>query len=219
MNDRVLIGRIDITDNIVLIRELLCSLADSTIIINLDEDNKIEGEIVVQGTVLLPPPEAVIAEQDGEEFVYDNILNDYYNIPDIQLFVTGIINMLYRGVNVLFYYPDLNPAESVTVPKLLNLFWNKFGLGIGIIGMRDSIYNYKNIPMWLNMLYNVNAVDAYEYLSKYPIDATIFDNYMSRLIEEIRPIDEGSKGKINTIYRLRERLHEKPGVREVFVKT
>jgi hypothetical protein len=219
MDNRVILtGRIDITDNIILIRELLNSLADSTVIINLDEDNKLEGNIVIQGTMLLPPPEAIIAEQDGDEYSYDTILNEYYNIPDIQMFVTGIINMLYRGNNILFYYPDLNPTESITIPKLLNLFWNKFGLGIGIIGIRECSYNYANIPMWLNMLYSVDAISAYEYLSKYPNDAKILDSFMSKLIGDIRPIDEGSENKINTIYRLRKMLHEKPTVREVFVK-
>jgi hypothetical protein len=218
MDNRVLTGRIDITDNPIIIRELLNSLADSTVIINLDEDNKLEGNIVIQGTMLLPPPEAIIAEQDGDEYSYDTILNEYYNIPDMQMFVTGIINMLYRGNNILFYYPDLNPTESITIPKLLNLFWNKFGLGIGIIGIRECSYNYANIPMWLNMLYSVDAISAYEYLSKYPNDAKILDSFMSKLIGDIRPIDEGSENKINTIYRLRKMLHEKPTVREVFIK-
>ena len=219
MDNRVILtGRIDITDNIILIRELLNSLADSTVIINLDEDNKLEGNIVIQGTMLLPPPEAIIAEQDGDEYSYDTILNEYYNIPDMQMFVTGIINMLYRGNNILFYYPDLNPTESITIPKLLNLFWNKFGLGIGIIGIRECSYNFANIPMWLNMLYSVDAISAYEYLSKYPNDAKILDSFMSKLIGDIRPIDEGSESKINTIYRLRKMLHEKPTVREAFVK-
>lgn len=218
MDNRVLNGRIDITDNIILIRELLQSLADSTIIINLDEDNKIEGDIVVQGTMLLPPPEAIIAEQDGDGLLYDSILNDYYNIPDIQMFVSGIINMLYRGVNILFYYPDLNPAESVTVPKLLNLFWNKFGIGIGIINVREGMYNNKNIPMWLNMLYSVGAIEGYEYLSKYPKDAVILDVFLTKLIQEIRPADETIKKKGETIYRLRDRLHEKPTVREALIK-
>ena len=211
-------GRIDITDNIILIRDILNSLADSTVIINLDEDNKLVGDIVIQGTMLLPPPEAIIAEQDGDEFTYDSVMNDYYNIPDLQLFVTGIINSLYQGINILLYYPDLNPAESITVPKLLDLFWNKFGIGIGIIGVREGFYNYKNTPMWLNMLYNVDAINGYQFLTLYPTNAIILDGFMSKLINEIRPIDEGSKGKINTIYRLRERLHEKPTTREVFVK-
>ena len=211
-------GRIDITDNIILIRDILNSLADSTVIINLDEDNKLVGDIVIQGTMLLPPPEAIIAEQDGDELTYDNVMNDYYNIPDLQLFVTGIINSLYQGINILIYYPDLNPAESITVPKLLNLFWNKFGIGIGIIGAREGFYNYKNIPMWLNMLYNVDAINGYQYLTMYPINAIILDGFMSKLINEIRPIDKGSKGKINTILRLRERLHEKANTREVFIK-
>ena len=219
MDNRVILtGRIDITDNIILIRELLNSLADSTVIINLDEDNKLEGNIVIQGTMLLPPPEAIIAEQDGDEYSYDTILNEYYNIPDMQMFVTGIINMLYRGNNILFYYPDLNPTESITIPKLLNLFWNKFGLGIGIIGIRECSYNCANTPMWLNMLYSVDAISAYEYLSKYPNDAKILDSFMSKLIADIRPIDEGPENKINTIYRLRKMLHEKPTVREAFVK-
>ena len=219
MYDRDLLkGRIDITDNIFLIRDILNSLADSTVIINLDEDNKLVGDIVIQGTMLLPPPEAIIAEQDGDELTYDNVMNDYYNIPDLQLFVTGIINSLYQGINILIYYPDLNPAESITVPKLLNLFWNKFGIGIGIIGAREGFYNYKNIPMWLNMLYNVDAINGYQYLAMYPINAIILDGFMSKLINEIRPIDKGSKGKINTILRLRERLHEKANTREVFIK-
>jgi hypothetical protein len=72
--------------------------------------------------------------------------------------------------------------------------------------------------MWLNMLYSVDAISAYEYLSKYPNDAKILDSFMSKLIGDIRPIDEGSENKINTIYRLRKMLHEKPTVREAFVK-
>jgi hypothetical protein len=86
-----------------------------------------------------------MAEQDGDQFAYDAIMDDYYNIKDIQLFVTGIINMLYRGVNVLIYYPDLDPKESITVPKLINLYWNKFGLGIGVLGVSDCYYN-NSIP-------------------------------------------------------------------------
>ena len=210
MNTQVINGRIDITDNIILIRDIIDSLDTSTIIINLDEDNKLIGKQVVQGTILLPPPEAMMAEQDGDEIAYDTILFDYYNTRDLQLYVTGIINTLHNGLNILFYYPNLNPAESVTVPKLLSLFWNMFGLGIGIIGVRDCVYNYSNIPLWLNMLYNANAIDPYEYLTCYPLDINIMDQQMSKLIYDLRPVDTELKDKRNTIYRLRKRLHEHP---------
>jgi hypothetical protein len=85
-----------------------------------------------------------------------------------------------------------------------------FGLGIGIIGVRDCVYNYSDIPLWLNMLYNANAIDPYEYLTCYPLDINIMDQQMSKLIYDLRPVDTELKDKRNTIYRLRKRLHEHP---------
>jgi len=215
MNCQVLYGRIDITDNVEIVRTIINSLDNSAVIINLDEDSRIDGNNVIQGSVLLPPPEAIMAEQDGDQFAYDAIMDDYYNIKDIQLFVTGIINMLYRGVNVLIYYPDLDPKESITVPKLINLYWNKFGLGIGVLGVSDCYYNNNSIPMWLNMLYDANAIGPYEYLCKYPLDAKLLDNYISKLINDIRPAD---KDKSKGIFRLHKRLHDKPNTTEALIK-
>jgi hypothetical protein len=113
----ILIGRIDITDNLDFVKEVLMNPDPNTILINLDEfNNSLNGPYTIQGVELLPPPEAVIAEQESDMEAYDFIYDAWYNQPELNLFVTGLIASLYQGKNILMYYPDLNPAESITIP-------------------------------------------------------------------------------------------------------
>jgi hypothetical protein len=119
MERPILKGRFGITDNFDFVRDLMNVQDSGNIIINLDEDTKFVGNNVITGVVLLPPPEAVMAESDGDEVAYNFILQDYYMSPQVQLYVTGILRNLYLGLNIILYSPDVHSKESVTVPKIL----------------------------------------------------------------------------------------------------
>ena len=214
----ILIGRIEITDNFGFVMEVLSNPDPNTLLINLDEyNNQISGEYVIQGMELLPPPEAIIAEQESDMQAYDYIYDAWYNQPELKLFVAGIIASLYKGKNILLYYPDLNPAESITVPKLMGIFWNKFGIGIGTLGANNCTYRLNCTPLWLSMMYQSNIIGYTEFLIVFPDDAHIQTPEMMRLLYEIRPIGKDLQDCCNQIIRLQRRLKRNPLTKTVFI--
>lgn len=214
----ILIGRIEITDNIGYVKEVLSNPDPSTILINLDEfNNEISGQFTIQGVELLPPPEAVIAEQESDMEAYDFIYDAWYNQPELKLFVTGLIASLYQGRNILMYFPDLNPAESITIPKLLGMFWNKYGIGIGTLGLNNCTYSLNYTPLWLAMMYQCGVIGYVEFLIVFPDDARIQDQEMMRLLTDIRPIGNNIQESVGEILRYQKRLKENPLVRTVFI--
>ena len=213
----ILIGRIEITDNLGFVKEVLTNPEPGTILINLDEfNNEISGQFTIQGVELLPPPEAVIAEQESDMEAYDFIYNAWFEQPELKLFVAGLIASLYQGRNILMYFPDLNPAESITIPKLLNIFWNKYGIGIGTLGLNNCTYRLNCTPLWLNMMYQCGIIGYIEFLVVFPDDAHIQDPEMMRLLNDIRPIGNNTKECIAEILRYQKRLKKNPMTQTVF---
>jgi hypothetical protein len=76
----ILKGSIMITDKIDFIRDILMDNPGNFKVVTLDEDGIIplESKDVLCGTCLLPPMDALIAEQDGDMEMYDAIYNDHF---------------------------------------------------------------------------------------------------------------------------------------------
>ena len=214
----ILIGRIEITDNLGYIKEVIANPAPGTIIINLEEFNtEVSGQYVIQGAELLPPPEAVIAEQESDMEAYDFIYDAWFSQPELNLYVTGLIASLYQGKNIIMYYPDLNPAESITIPKLFEIFWRKYGIGIGITGVQNCTYRLNCTPLWLAMMYQCGVIGYVEFLIVFPDDARIQDPEMMRLLNDIRPIGNNTKECVEDVLRYQKRLKQNPLVKTVFI--
>jgi len=204
----ILKGSIDITDNLQFVQEMISIGNLNLVIINLDEYNdQIRGENVIQGAELLPPPAAVIAEQDGDMTAYNYIYDSWYNDPSIQLFVTGLITTLYRGKNILFYYPELNDQESITIPKLFEMFWRRFGIRFGVTGVSPAYYDFKSTPVWLNLMFQYGVVGVNEYLTLYPDDARIQPREMERLVSIVKPTEQD---KPKAILEYQKKLKQNP---------
>ncbi len=204
----ILKGSIDITDNLQFVQEMISIGNLNLVIINLDEYNEqIKGENVIQGAELLPPPAAVIAEQDGDMTSYNYIYDSWYNEPAIQLFITGLITTLYRGKNILFYYPDLKDQESITIPKMFEMFWRRFGIRFGVIGVSNVYYDFKSTPVWLNLMFQYGVVGVNEYLTLYPDDARIQPREMARLVSIVRPTEQD---KPKAILEYQKKLKQNP---------
>lgn len=213
----ILTGRIDITDNLDFVKEVVFTRPLNTTIINLDEEVKLDSDNVLGGGALLPPPEAIMAEIDGDEPSYDAIYNMYYdNDPFVIHYVSAIINYLYRGNNLLLYYPDLNPTESMTIPKFLKLFWDRYGICIGVINQRDCAYDWKCIPMWLNMMYTARMLPTRDFLLKYPIDARVEEPILELLVNDIRPINKTFIEKKQYVLSLIRKIKQKPELKIPF---
>lgn len=221
----ILTGDIIFTDDKVFVMDMIRQMAP-VIILNLDEfDREIQGQNVAQGQVLLPPPEACMAEADGDAQLYDMILDNYYGTEDIIMFVKGIITNLHQGRTIFLYYPDLNPNESATIPKLGELWMRKFGIRIGMKpkmitrpGMATYLVpmdcacdnNYRHI--WLNLMLGV-SMDAYEFLTLYPAEMQIGNLQMRILFDELWPPFDDYNKNVEFIYDLSKKLKKKPETR------
>lgn len=218
MTERILTGVMDITDNLPLVLDMVQSQIPEVVVINLDEDNLQlkSSQNVLGGVELLPPPEALMAEIDGDEQSYDIIYNMHYEDPFVVQYVTALIGALYRGKRILMYYPTLDPSETKTVQKLINIFWQRYGIGIGVLGRNQGCYDLKCVPMWLKMIYTSRIIGPMEFLAKYPIDAVIEAPVMSLLVDDIRPIDPNPENQHKFVLSLWKHIKEKPNIQIPF---
>lgn len=213
--DTILKGTIFITDSLDFIYN--AKLDGRTKIISLDEDDILmDSKDIIGGTCLLPPIEAKIAEADGNEQLYDSIYCNHLLLPFQQQFVAALISFLYKGGNLILFLPEI--GYNNTSNKLVEHLYRVFGIHPGIVGDKNPqnancYYDATCIPIWLNLIFGVGAISAYEYLYKYPEDAVLSNNeIMNQLILQINPYGESIQDKINYIERFRRLIHKNPRV-------
>lgn len=207
--NNILTGTIYITDDLQLVR----NVPDRTVkIISLDEENRIspnEPNVIV-GTCLLPPMEALIAEVDGDEDLYDAYYLNHLNEPSIQEFIGAIISALYKGISLLMYAPMMK--ENIFVSKLRSHLWALYGIGIGIAGGEPCQFDPRCIPIWLNMIYFANVIGPNEFLLYYPENAYMDDMIINKLIVDIKPMAESYNSRVNELKMFQQRLKKNPNV-------
>lgn len=201
----ILKGDINITNDINLVREILYSNSPDIKIISLDEgcNLPLDHPNVLGGVCLLPPMDALIAEADGDEQTFDVIYFNHFTEPFVEQFVIALIIFLYYGGHLIMYHPELN---SPTGQKLLKMFWNRYGIGIGIVGSTVCTFDGSCVPIWLGYLYMIHSISSYEFLLLYPEDALIPQNIIDELLMDLSPFGDNYQQKIETFVRLRSRL-------------
>ena len=183
-------------------------------IVSLDEDGILNRDpSILVGTCLLPPVDAMIAEADGNEQLYDTIYSNHLLEPYQQQFISALLAYLYIGGNLLLFLPELG---TCTKEKLVYHLYAKYGIHPGIIGSQDPykanwVIDLKCIPLWLNMIYTVHAISAYDFLKAYPADAQINNPVVLReLVMELHPYEETYNEKVDNILRLHKLIHNNP---------
>lgn len=204
-------GHIDITDNIQFVTDLIMNPVHGMVIINLDEDVRLKGDNVIGGAELLAPPDAMQAEVDGDEQLYDAIYLNYFNQPNINQYMMGIVHFLYEGGSIVMYYETLDINGSKTIAKLLNIIWMKYGIGVGIAGQAPGRFNEQYLPLWLSLLYQAGSIGVDQFLAQYPVGVAIDDSTMIRLIQEIHPYSADNRKYIYDLIKLRK---QKPRVKQ-----
>lgn len=209
MGQCILKGDIQITDNIDFVREIMYSNIPNTKIISLDESCSLplDHPNILGGACLLPPMDALIAEADGDEQSFDIIYFNHFSEPFVEQFVIALIVFLFKGGHLIMYYPEL---DTNIAPKLLQMFWNKYGISIGKIGFNECIYDESCTPIWLGYIYSIDIINPYELLYLYPNDAMIPQQIMDKLLLDISPYGSGYQDKVNFILDLRYKIKEQP---------
>ena len=187
----------------------------NTKIISLDEDGLLMSNAsIIPGTCLLPPPEAKIAEADGNEALYDMVYSSHLLEPFQQEFMAALIAYLFKGGNLILFLPEI--GYTYTQEKLIQHIWNAYGLHIGLIGSPDPnkanwYADEKCIPIWLNLIYLADVMSPEAFLYYYPVDAVLNNqSVLAKLIDELKPYGESINDQINAIDRYKKSIKENP---------
>jgi len=208
---KILKGDFSITDNIDFTREIIFGRND-TKIISLDETNQaqlpMEHPNVIGGSSLLPPVDALIAEQEGNQIAYERIYEEMFvNNIEIDNFFASIFCLLMKGENILIYTPSL---KENAVLKLIDILYKRYGISPGIIGQNPVFYDETCIPMWLRYVYLFNMMYAKDYIYFIPDASMITQDVMDRLLIDINPCGDSYKEKVEYILSLVKKTKEKP---------
>ena len=213
--NRLALADISMTDNIEFVYDILTQnpYPDAMVkVIDLEDSPQTlpkEHPNVVGGRVLLPPIDALVAEQDGDENKYDRIYINYFHEDVVSRFMEALISTLLIGTSLILYLP--NPEGFQTPRKLTQVIEYLYGIRIGVIGVRPSEFNINDISAvkcWLCGAYRSNALSPREFLYLYPGD---IDNpeIITKLIIDLNPMEENPVPFFNRLSRL---LKEKPNL-------
>lgn len=192
-------------------RDLECVYDDGLVIIDLDEEPRkprsFGGRRVIKGTCLIPPVDALIAEADGNEAVFNAIYYKHFTSPEVQLFLGAIVTFLFKGGNMAIYYPTDN---EVLVYKLIEMMDYTIGVRPSFRTFNISgIFNPDFAPTWIEMIFDTDSVDPYLLLTVYPCDKPISGLLLDKFIYVLRIPGRTYQDKVDTVFRLRERLKTK----------
>lgn len=212
----ILKGTIFITKNQEVIRNANLQV---TRIIDLDEDGAlVDNASIIKGVCLLPPPEAKIAEADGNEQLYDMAYSSHLLEPYQQEFMAAILAYLYTGGNLILFLPEM--GYTYTKEKIIQHMWNIYGIHIGDIdnqvnpNIANCYYDEKCVPIWLNLIYLADVMTPEAYLYYYPLDAPINNQIvLARLIDEVNPYGNTFIDKEKELERYRQMLHKNPKIK------
>ena len=208
-------GDISITDNLDFVRDLLTQNPYPTAmvkVLDLEQDSPtlpLEHPNVLGGRVLLPPIDALIAEQDGDENRYNAIYTKYFQEPTASAFMEALISALLLGTTIILYLP--NPEGFMTPRKLIEVVGYLYGIHIGEVGgvpARYEIGDINCVKCWLCAAYKNSALTPREFLYLYP---TPQDNpeMINKLIYDTGLIDNDPVSSLN---RISSQLKEKPNL-------
>lgn len=189
-------------------------------IVSMDEDDiLVMNDNIIQGTCLLPPVEAKIAEADGNEMLYDTIYSNHLLDPYQYQFIGALLSYLYKVGDMILFLPELECCN--TVDKFIQHMYILYGVHIGKIDDRTNnpaistcYYDNRCIPIWLNMMYMVNTLSCMDFLYLYPDDAAINNNkVLERLLNELAPYGKNISEQVQYIDRFRKLIKNKPNLK------
>lgn len=182
-----------------------------TIIYILNDD--IDQEIMaidkmascVKASILLPPPEALYKQIDGDTKSSLAIYQEYLTSQQVSEYLDTMVYAVFRGINALLYLEDTGDpfnfgftTETYWINLLMGEFVKQYGLIVGLINHKGIITSAfveehgSDIAIH-HMLYIRNYISPIDYIYHVP-NAAFYNNFiiMNKLKYDFKPyIDIG----------------------------
>lgn len=183
--------------------------------LDLDEFGKIldqNNPNVVRSTCLLPPPNAIIAEIDGDHEQFVSTYRSYLCMDVISDFISVIIQAMHLGTNFIMFIPEMS-EDSVWVNELILYFMTQYGIKIGTSPTDVFAYDERATSQNALLLYMYGYIDPYEFLFYYT--EPIYPAILEKLINDVKPavIDNNYQAHFES---LKNTLKARPNAREAF---
>lgn len=182
----ILSGTLYITNSYDLVTR---ALQDPIVkILDLDEFGKYldyRNPNVIKSTCLLPQPEAVMAEIDGDPERFRLLYMEYLKSDVVMDFVTVILAALHKGINFIIFVPEMS-EDSVWVVQLLMYFYTTYGIKIGTSETDNYAYDERYDSSNALLMYMGGFIDPYVFLTCY-VDP-IYPFILNKLIRDVNPV-------------------------------
>ena len=212
MNTNFFKGNFLIMCNIKDIKYILMNTNPQSMlwVINLDEeytDPILNSPLVVPGTVLLPPIEAMWAEVDMDFEKFEALYHAHLMNQECKEFIYVLLGFLYRGGTLILHYPD---PDTYSIKYLYKFFEIEYGIHISTNVEDPFRYNPTYIPMFDNNLYFFGIISAYEYLYEMPLEVQIPDDLYLKIDYDLHVPKETMNGKRNLIDIIKVKIKSNP---------
>ena len=152
------------------------------------------GNMILSGTTLLPPYEALMAEMDNDIIRFQQIYSFHLAKKENDMFICAIIRALLEGINIVIYIPK-DEAELMFSNVLVQYINDVYGITI----LPDTcMYNETYDAILVTKLYVYDLLTTEEFFTLYPIGPDlIYDEFLlQKLMMVMNPyvLDRTSAG-------------------------
>lgn len=139
---------------------------NSSKVINVTESPiYVEHPNSVKASILLPPIDALMADQDNNIELLRNIYYRYFVSDEVTEFMAIICAVLNKGVNIFMYVPGEELREFSYVGILLEMISNTYGIYIGT-SQRQFAFDSRFNQYIADLLFNNNLLDINIYMKE-----------------------------------------------------
>lgn len=144
--------------------------------------------IITAGT-LLPPIEAIQLELDGNIDAANTLYVQYLDSAEADPYVSIILAAAIKCVpiGIMFGKDEMNQRFPL---MLVNYFFNKFGVIIGVLNKVNPCIAYQALPYDLAKLYMMDIIDYATFMMSHPDDLPIYTPALFKLASEKYPLVE-----------------------------
>lgn len=183
-------------------------------VLGLDEFDKYlnySNPNAIKSTCLLPPPEAVMAEIDGDRDKFVWQYKSYLGSETVQEFMDVILVLLYSGGNAVLFAPEIS-EDSIWINVLLEAIMELYGIRVGL--SESMIFNYNIMYDDANSrrIYMLGYMDPYEFLTIY--NAILDPEIVYKLYRDLMPFVNPPMTIEAHLEELRQQLKLRPELRE-----
>lgn len=145
---------------------------------------------ITPATCLLPPPDALVAECDGDAQLFTAIYEQYLLSDLVVEFVSIVLAVLFRGGSVIIYMNNL-PEDSIWFNMLLQHLYNHYGLKIGTSMDNPFYLDPRYISVDVEMVYMINGISAIDFLKLHANEVPLQPYIINKLLADFNPLLNG----------------------------